>query len=142
MGKIFWVIVAIGVIFVIVGAIGLATAETDRGVGTDVKFTSSPVQVRFWDNASSAWSEWKNFPFSAGACLVYYETSMVEIRVRPGLEGVRLSVGSPDGQGQSFPLVTTTDDENVISVVGSGRVNVSVLGQGDEYACSLVLVKS
>lgn len=107
-----------------------------------MNFTSSPAQVRFFDAARSGseggWSEWRNLPFPGGeSCQTGDVADTAEVRLRPGLDGVRIFVGQkPDGR-----LKIAVNEGSIITVEGVGRLTVKVNALIDKYDCELVLIK-
>ena len=120
---------------VIVGAMVLANSRIGREVGTNVNFTSSPVQVRFF--TGSSWTEWRDMPVTGDQpCQTGELAGKAEIRVRPGMEGVYLAA-----EAYFYDPLRITVDEDIITVEGFGKAKVTVIAQTSSYSCALVLTK-
>ena len=105
----------------------------------DAKFTSAPIQVRFWDTAGEAYGEWENFPFPGGDdCQIGDASPKAQLRIRPGLEGVQLALETKNSIAGG--KLKATVDEGVIIIEGTGQITVG-LSAYEYYSCDLVLTR-
>ena len=136
-------LLVLATVLVVVGVVirlGVEVIEAFPDVAMTVEFTSSPVQVRFWDVEDNTYGEWENFPFPGGDdCQVGDAAPRAQIRTSPGLVGVRLAVNTNNMAGQGGKLKATVD-EGVIIIEGTGQITVG-LSAYEYYSCDLVLTR-
>ena len=126
-------------IFVILStlAAGKLIFEGPDVVTTTVKFTSSPIQVRFFKSDGNGWSEWQDMPFPGGkGCQTDGWAEKTEIRPRSGLGGVKIEAAIYGNLAQRR-LIKVTESAGIMTVAGTGRIVVSVGSTLDSYSCQL-----
>ena len=106
----------------------------------DAKFTSAPIQVRFWDTAGEAYGEWENFPFPGGDdCQIGDASPKAQLRIRPGLEGVQLALETKNSIAGGKRIKAAVG-EGIDTIVGTGQAEVGMI-DAEAYSCDLVLTR-